>query len=77
MTVRQIIKLLNYGTEWRLIGARTGKILCSSRNKKQTREKYLDLLVTDEPIKADFYVSKNMSFTDYITPMISIWVSGK
>ena len=28
MTVRQILKFLSYGTEWRLVGARTGKVLC-------------------------------------------------
>ena len=77
MTVRQILKFLAYGTEWRLVGARTGKILCTSRNTDKTREKYMEKTVIDEAIKADFYVSKNIPFTEYITPMISIWVSGE
>lgn len=77
MIVRNIVKLLSYGTEWRLVGARTGKILCSSRNKEQTKEKYMDLPVTDEPIKADFFIGRNVPFTEYIYPMVSIWVSGK
>ena len=77
MTVKDILKLLSYGTEWRLIGTRTGKILCTSRNKETTREKYRDSPVTDKPIKADFYVSKNVPFTEHITPMVSIWVSGE
>lgn len=77
MTVRQILKLLSYGTEWRLVGARTGKVLCTSRNKEGTREKYMELTVIDEAIKADFYVSKNVPFTEYIIPMVSIWVSGE
>ena len=77
MTVKDILKLLSYGTEWRLIGARTGKIICTSRNKETTRERYIDLPVTDEPIKADFYVSKDVPFTEYIIPMVSIWVSGE
>ena len=77
MTVRQILKLLSYGTEWRLVGARTGKVLCTSRNKKETKEKYMELTVIDEAIKADFYVNKSIPFTEYITPMVSIWVSGE
>lgn len=77
MTVRQILKFLSYGTEWRLVGARTGKILCTSRNREQTKEKYMECTVIDECIKADFFVSRNVPFTEYITPMISIWVSGE
>ena len=76
MTVRDIVKLLSYGTRWKLVGARTGKKLCDSFNKDKTKEKYMDMPVVDNPIVADFYVSKN-TFNDYVTPMISIWVSGQ
>ena len=77
MTVRQVLELLSYGTEWRLVSARTGKTLCTSLNKQRTKEKYMELTVTDEPIKADFYVSKSIPFTQYIKPMVSIWVWSK
>lgn len=77
MTVREAISLLSYGTHWQLVGARTGKKLCNKWNKEKTREKYMDKPVTSEPFKADFYVSKNIPFTEYVKPMISIWVSGE
>lgn len=74
MTVKEAIALLSYGTDWQLVSARTGKILCNDRNKKKTQEKYMNSLVSDEPFKADFRVNRNIPFTQYITPMISIWV---
>ena len=77
MTVRDIVKLLSYGTKWKLVGARTGKRLCDNFASEKTREKYMDMPVIDDPIVADFYVSKNMPLTNYVTPMISIWVSGQ
>ena len=80
MTVREVLDLLAYGTEWKLIGGRTGKKLCDSYNKKQTQEKYMDMTVCYAPICADFYVSKynaKLHMINYIRPMISIWVSGE
>ena len=80
MIVREVLDLLSYSTEWQLVGARTGRKLCDSCNMKETQEKYKDLLVCDGPISADFRVSKNViinSMTDYIKPMVTIWVSGK
>lgn len=77
MTVRQVLELLSYGTYWRLVGARTGKILCTCFNKQPTKEKYMELTVTNDPIKADFYMNKSKPFTQYVRPMISIWVSGE
>ena len=80
MTVREVLDLLSYGTEWQLIGARTGKKLCDNYNKKETQEKYMDLTVCDKPIRADFRVRKCgivTSMTEYIMPMVSIWVSGE
>ena len=62
MTVRQILKLLSYGTEWRLVGARTGKVLCTSRNREQTKEKYIECTVIDECIKADFFCEQKCTF---------------
>ena len=77
MTVREALALLSYGTDWQLVGAKTGKKLCNKNNKKKTQEKYMNMLVTDEPFKADFYISKSLSFTSYVQPMISIWVQGE
>ncbi len=67
MAVREAVKLLSYGTDWRLIGAKTGKILCTPYTKEKTREKYMDLPVTDQPFVADFIVGKSVPFTEYIT----------
>ena len=80
MTVREIKSLLFYGTNWQLVGAKTGKKLCDNYNKKETIEKYMDLTVSDTPIIADFSVRKDSVFkhtTDYMKPMITILVSGK
>ena len=62
MTVREVKELLFYGTNWQLVGARTGKKLCDSYNKKETIEKYMDLSVSDTPIMADFNVRKDTIF---------------
>ena len=79
MTVREVIDLISHG-EWQLIGGRTGKKLCDSYSKKQTKEKYMDMTVCHTPIRADFYVGKDSAkshMVNYIKPMISIWVSGE
>ena len=79
MIVREVLDLLFYGTEWQLVGAKTGKKLCDSYNSKKVQEKYKDLRVSDTPISADFRVSKNSvvkCMTNYIKPMVTIWVSG-
>lgn len=78
MTVREVLDLVSYATEWQLVGAKTGKKLCDNYNKKETREKYMDLRVSDEPISADFRVSRShiKCMTNYIKPMVTIWVSG-
>lgn len=80
MTVREVLDLLFYGTHWQLVGATTGKKLCDNYNKKETRERYMDLRVYDQAISADFRVQKDSvvkSMTNYIRPMVTIWVSGK
>ena len=41
MTVKEGLDLLQYGTDWELIGGKTGKKLCDTHNKKETREKYI------------------------------------
>ena len=76
MTVREILKLFCYSTDWQLLGGNTGKKLCTSFSREKTREKYMDKKVSATPLKADLYVSKAYS-TDFVKPMISIWVSGE
>ena len=77
MTVKDILKLLSYGTRWRLVGAYSGKVLCKSTGSSKQKDKYAECEVTDNPIVADIDVQKDVPFTDYVVPMISIWVSGK
>jgi len=50
MTVRDVAKLLSYDTDYILIGAKSGKKLTTPYTKKETREKYMDMPVTSEPI---------------------------
>ena len=78
MTVREVVQLFCYGTDWQLIGGYTGKKLCTSFSKEKTREKYMDKKVSATPLRADLYVAKTTKyFTDFVKPMISIWVSGE
>ena len=76
MKVKEVLNLLAYGTDWQLVGGKTGKKLCNHYNKKETQEKYMDMTVCEQPIVADFEVQKSISFTKFVKPMISIWVSG-
>ena len=76
MTVKEVLDLLQYGTDWELIGGKTGKKLCDTHNKKETREKYMDMTVCSSPICASFYANKSYSSIKYVKPIISIWVSG-
>lgn len=75
MKVKEVLDLLSYGVPFELVGARTGKRLCSSRyNKSETIEKYYEYSVTDEPIHVGVFVDKN---NKYVYPQIKIWVSGE
>lgn len=77
MIVREAIKLISYESDWKLIGARTGKKLCNSFSREKTKEKYMELTVTDAPFVADFSIGKSISINTYARPIISIWVSGQ
>ena len=50
------------------------RFLVDERNKKEYIEKYNDYEVTDSPIYASLYTSKEKN---YAYPIISIWVSGE
>lgn len=77
MTVREALKMLDYGTEWKLVGGRSGRKLCDSFSKDKTKEKYMDLIVSDTPFTTDVRIGKTCGFADYVTPIIAIWVSGE
>ena len=80
MTVKEVINMLSYGERFALIGARTGKTLYRSDiNTKKCLEKYLDMACTTQPIRAifDANICKVTKQVEFITPMISIWVSGE
>ena len=75
MTVKEVLSLLSFGERFELVGAKTGKRLCCSlNNNKEYIEKYNDYEVTDSPIYASLYTSKEKN---YAYPIISIWVSGE
>lgn len=78
MTVDETLKLLAHGTKWQLIGARTGKKLCSYLNRDVTLLKYADMEVTSRPIDAGLEVNGNVKhINDFVVPMITIWVLGE
>lgn len=75
MKVKEVLDLLNRGVPFELVGARTGKRLCSSRhNRNETIEKYHEYTVGDAPISVGVFMSKH---SDYVYPQIKIWVLGE
>lgn len=75
MIIKDVLNLLAYGTQYELIGARTGKTLCSSwNNKKEYIARFHDCIVSDTPIFPSLRI-----FTDNkcVYPIVAIWVSGK
>lgn len=80
MTVKEVINMLSYGEKFTLIGAKTGKTLYRSNvNTKKCLEKYLDKNCTSQPIRAifDANICKITKQVEFISPMISIWISGE
>lgn len=75
--VRDILELLSYGTSWRLVGARTGKTLCTNLNTDTCKSKYLDLPVPVNPIFVDMDVNKRSIIVDNVRPRVCIWVIGE
>lgn len=72
MTVKAAVKLLQYGTDFEVKGAYSGKIYHSTRrNKRENLEKYLEKEVTDEPYYAKLTVDKDL---EYCRPIIGIWM---
>ena len=58
MTVKECLALISFYSRWKLIGARTGKVLATSSSKKKTLEKWLDYRVINKPLSACVEVSK-------------------
>lgn len=75
-TVEEIVNLLCDDVSYELIGAKTGRKLASSfNNKKETIKRlYFDKPVPDHPIRVDF---RSVSLSNFIEPIIKIWVSGE
>ena len=75
MTVKELLDLLGFDTKYELIGAKSGRRLCSSwNNKKEYIERYYDCRVTDKPIYASLMTSDRNNYT---YPIVSIYVSGE
>lgn len=73
MKVADVRKLTEY-TSIKLVGARTGKTLCTSwRNKKETLDKYNDYEASS--IYPDVDV-RNSQINGAIYPIICIYVTG-
>ena len=72
MTIKDIISLFQYGTDFEVKGAYSGRIYYNSRRHKQnTLKKYYDLEVVENPIYSKLAVDKD---TEYCRPIIGIWV---
>jgi hypothetical protein len=81
MRVKEVIDMLSYGTNFILLGAKTGKVLHdSSKNRREHAEKFYECLVADSPLYADLVVRKDAhikSMCDFVRPRIGVWVSGE
>lgn len=81
MKVKEVIDMLSYGTNFILLGAKTGKVLHdSAKNKREHAEKYYECNTPIEPLYADLVVYKDThikSMCDFVRPRIGIWVSGE
>lgn len=75
MRVRDVVALLSDGERFELVGASTGKKLCSTwANKREYIESFYDCHVPNEPIRTTLFTEKKYHYT---YPVISIWVLGK
>ena len=77
MKVAELIKLFFHSTQYKLIGAKTGKTLYKSWANKNL-DKFKDLEVADSPIEASFQIRRGVIIREpeYIRPIILIYVSG-
>lgn len=77
MKVSDLIKLFFHSTRYKLIGAKTGKILYKSWVNKNL-DKFKDLEVTESSIVASLQVQSGVinGEPEYVRPIILIYVSG-
>lgn len=75
MKVKNILDLLSSSARYKLVGARTGKTLCTSWNNKQKYiAKFHEHAVAETPIFPALYTCE---LNGYTYPVIAIWVSGE
>lgn len=72
MTVKECLALIYVYSRWKLIGARTGKVIATSSTKEKTLEKWLDYRVIN--LNACVEVSKK--FDKMAVSYIAISVMG-
>ena len=74
MTVKECLDLICFYSRWKLIGARTGKVIATSSSKKKTLEKWLDYRVVGKPLSA--YVEVSKKFDEMAVSYIAVIVVG-
>lgn len=77
MKVADLLKLFFNSTNYKLIGAKTGKTLYKSWVNKNL-DKFKDLEVINIPIQASFQIQRGVIIgePEYVRPIILIYVSG-
>lgn len=77
-TVKDIRRFIAGGVHYKLIGARTGKVLANSHiNKEEFIKTFDNCDVPDGAIFSRIEVSGGTYSTEWARPVIYIWVSGK
>lgn len=77
MKVKEILALLSTSTPWKLVGVRSGKILCRNSSPDKQKNMYRECEVTLKPIVVGTEECNDYcSFTGYDVPIIIILVSG-
>ena len=79
MNIKDVVGMLSYGTRFKLIGAKTGKVLHDSRNNRTERlDKFKYCQPTSEPLFVELDGYKNsLGHYEQMIPVLCIWVSGK
>lgn len=79
MNIKDVVDMLSYGTRFKLIGARTGKVLHDSRkNTTEHLDKFKCCQTWDNPLFVELDGYKNgLGHYEQMIPVLCIWVSGK
>lgn len=74
MTVKEAVALLQYGTDYEVRGAYSGKVYRRSTNSSKNFDKYADREVTDSPFSIGLKLNKFDGIGEWCKPIVQIWM---